>query len=334
MKAPASFGALTGGSGYPTDCGEGNYTGGSGGAACTSSDLAGQAEFDTELRTNPIDLTGYQTVTLAYEANYGNYGFRDFLNLDISSDGGSNWTNLISWNEDHHPNGLRTAPGESVVYDLSAYGGQSGLLLRWHYYDPLAGDWGWYAQVDDIALTCAASDAIWDGGGLTNDWSEAANWVGDVVPGSSRSVLFNTTSTKDALIDSSFGGTVANLTVDSGYTGTITMNRAFTVTTDFNLTDGRFIVADPGTAVLRVGNLLSHTAGTMQQTQGVSGTDVAFLQIEDGSSNVKYRGADIDASGTGADLGNVTLSIRAVDLGHSLLYGYRGGLARLCRPLF
>ncbi len=147
---------LTGSTGYPTDCGESNYTGGSGAAVCASSDQFGAAEFDTEVRSGPFDLTGFASAALTYEANYANYVGLDFLNLEISTNGGSNWTNLLSWNEDHHPNGLRVPPGESVNVDLSAYLGMSGLLLRWHYYDPNLGDWGWYAQFDDVALTCVS----------------------------------------------------------------------------------------------------------------------------------------------------------------------------------
>ena len=83
----------------------------------------------------------------------------DFLDLDISTDGGATWTNLLSWNEDHHPNGLRTAPGEAVNIDLSAYANMSGLILRWHYYDPTgpATSDDWYAQIDDVSLSCVSN---------------------------------------------------------------------------------------------------------------------------------------------------------------------------------
>ncbi len=143
----------SGPSGYPTDCGEDNYTGGAGGAACASSDAFGTTEYDTELRSPPIDLTGYITATLSYLANYQNFAQLDFLDLDISTDGGSGWTNLLSWNEDH--GAFRSTPGEAVSVDLSAYVGLSGLILRWRYYDPNAGDFDWYAEIDDISLACS-----------------------------------------------------------------------------------------------------------------------------------------------------------------------------------
>jgi hypothetical protein len=69
----------------------------------------------------------------------------------------------LSWNEDHPPGGLFAAPGEAVSIDLNAYLGASDVQVRWHYYDPNFGDWDWYAQVDNVALT---GDADCDGDGV------------------------------------------------------------------------------------------------------------------------------------------------------------------------
>ncbi|MCL4264016.1 MAG: hypothetical protein KJ069_12405 [Anaerolineae bacterium] len=155
--------------------------------------------------------------------------------------------------------------------------------------------------------------AVWDGGGITNDWSEAINWVGDVVPQATDTVLFDTTSTKDALLDVTFPGTVANIIINSGYTGTITMDRPFTVTGDYTQVDGVFVVSDPATAVMTVGGNMTHTGGILRQTQTVSGTAVPFLHIEDGATVIKYRGATLDATPYSSNLGAVTVNIRAVD---------------------
>jgi hypothetical protein len=141
----------------------GNWATGNGDAACASSDLqgGGAGMYNTELWSPPIDLTGVGQITLDYWANYANFAGVDFLNLDISTDGGTNWTTLLSWNEDHHPSGMRVAPGENVNLDLTAYAGNSNVLLRWHYFDPgtsTAQDW--YAQVDEIALSCTSGPSI------------------------------------------------------------------------------------------------------------------------------------------------------------------------------
>jgi hypothetical protein len=139
----------------------GNFTGGTGDAATASSDNAGAVQYDTEMRTTAIDLSSWlptDDLKLNYLANYQNFAFRDFLNLDISSDGGVTWTTLLSWNEDH--GSFRGTPGEEVSIDLSSYAGMSGLMLRWHYFDPTTSDNDWYAQIDDAGLECTPHPVI------------------------------------------------------------------------------------------------------------------------------------------------------------------------------
>lgn len=130
----------------------GNYTNGSGDAASVSSDAFGQADFDTWLVTPVFTLTDNISATLDYSANYQNFANEDFLDLDITTNGGVTWTTLLSWNEDHGT--FRGTPGEDVSIDLSAYLGMSGLQLRWRYHDPADDDFEWYAQVDDVSLSC------------------------------------------------------------------------------------------------------------------------------------------------------------------------------------
>src|SRR5438874_9577427 len=130
----------------------GNWTGGGGDAASVSSDSHFLTEFDTELHTPTFSLAGFSGATLTYLANYWNLANRDFLKLDISTNGGTQWNPVLSWNENH--GSFRAVPGELVSVDLSAYAGLSNLLLRWHYYDPNTNDWDWYAQIDNVALSC------------------------------------------------------------------------------------------------------------------------------------------------------------------------------------
>lgn len=81
---------------------------------------------------------------------------------------------------------------------------------------------------------------VWDGGGVDNNWSTGANWTGDTVPTAFDSVLFNATSTKNAIVDFAFAGTVNNLTVATGYTGSITQDDNLAVTGDYTQEDGTF----------------------------------------------------------------------------------------------
>ncbi len=131
----------------------GNQTPGSGEAACADSDETNVSgdPYDAQLWTNPFDLPADATVvTLDLAAAYNdiNTGLaEDFFEIDISMDAGSTWTNLLSWNEDHYN------PGEFVSLDLSAYAGMSGLIVRFHYFNT-DGGWDWWAQVDDVTLSC------------------------------------------------------------------------------------------------------------------------------------------------------------------------------------
>ena len=106
----------------------GNFTGGAGDAASVSSDLVGVAEFDTELRSPQFSLPAATPVGLHFLANYQNFNGFDFLDVEFSTDGGTVWNNLLSWNENHGT--FRDVPGECVNVDLSAHAGSPRLAAR------------------------------------------------------------------------------------------------------------------------------------------------------------------------------------------------------------
>ncbi len=94
-----------------------------------------------------------------------------------------------------------------------------------------------------------AATVTWDGGGTeagcgtgnANNWSCGANWWGDTAPGSSDIAQFTTTSAKDAILDAGFGGSVAGVTIASGYTGSISQQRSLTVgSSNFSIAGGTF----------------------------------------------------------------------------------------------
>ena len=135
-----------------TDYGDANYTGGDGTAADVNSDANSGTPYDTELITPVIDPTGAPNLVLSYLANYQDYvaGGGDTLALDISTDGGTTWTNILTWDEDHGT--LYDTPGELVVLDLTPYlpSPTTPFQLRWHYYTADTAPWDWYAQIDDV----------------------------------------------------------------------------------------------------------------------------------------------------------------------------------------
>jgi len=136
--------------GFAADIGYGNFCG-TGEAATVSSDAIGFAEFDTELITPFISTTGYKNIVVQYSANYQNFASLDFLDLDVQVAGSSEWTTVLSWNEDHGT--LFGTPGEFVSVALDEFlNGATSFRLRWHYYDPNTDDYDWYAQIDNVVV--------------------------------------------------------------------------------------------------------------------------------------------------------------------------------------
>jgi hypothetical protein len=126
---------------------------------------------------------------------------------------------------------------------------------------------------------------IWDGGGTTQNWSDAANWTSDILPNDSDSVRFDGTSTKQATIDAAFVHTLIDVTIASGYTGQITQNAALEVAGDWSHEDGSFVGGGSTldingafdlsggsftapTGLMSVGGGFHHTGGTFDPNGG------------------------------------------------------------------
>lgn len=87
---------------------------------------------------------------------------------------------------------------------------------------------------------------IWIGAGGDARWSNPANWEGGRVPTASDAVLISA-GTSETLVDPAFGGHVASLTLDEGYTGTLTLARALNVDGPLDVRGG--MVAGGGDAL-------------------------------------------------------------------------------------
>lgn len=140
--------------------------------------------------------------------------------------------------------------------------------------------------------TAQGVNRTWDGGGTDgtcgggagdgNKWSCAANWSGDVAPGASDIAVFDTTSTKDVTIASNIS--VAGISINAGYTGTITQTSTFTVTVgsshysqaDGTFTGGSGTIDINGTFTLSGGTFTS-TSGTLEVGRG-SSSETVFTQ--------------------------------------------------------
>ena len=134
--------------------GEDNHTGGTGNAADANSDYCGDA-MDTWMVTPALDLTGSTTAILSFASDFNDYSGLDDGYVDVSVDSGATWTNVF-----HYDSADFRGPRTETV-DLSAYAGQSAVLVRFHYTAP---DWDWFWQVDNVtvAVSGAAGDPISD----------------------------------------------------------------------------------------------------------------------------------------------------------------------------
>lgn len=128
-----------------------------------------------------------------------------------------------------------------------------------------------------------AASYTWDGGGATENWSDCDNWSTNVCPVAADSVTFNTTSTKNSIVDASWGGTVTNITIQTGYSGTITLQRSLTVSASLSHGAGTIVgtgqtlstssyTLDAGTltapSVFNVSSTFNIVSGTFNHNSG------------------------------------------------------------------
>lgn len=126
---------------------------------------------------------------------------------------------------------------------------------------------------------------------ISGNWDSPETWVGGVAPGSADDVYITA------------GDTVV-LTGD-------TTARRLLVTTGGSL--------DLGSYGLQVEDAFADE-GTLSQTLPVNNARVDFLSIpNDATHAAQYRGVTIDTAATGTNLGNVTVVVRARDVGYDCL---------------
>ena len=119
-----------------------NLTGGSGGFAIIDSDTAGKVDVDTELITPSMDLSGYTGARLSFKTDFYHFS-NEVADVDISTNGGSSWTNL--WRKTGNYRGPQT-----VTLDISSYVGNSNVMVRFHYYNA---NYEWWWEVDNVEIT-------------------------------------------------------------------------------------------------------------------------------------------------------------------------------------
>lgn len=127
----------------------GNLTGGSGLFAIADSDACGSTSvMNAQMWTPVLNLTNYTNPKVSYYTDYNDISTTsDVADLDFSTDGGTTWANLITWNEDHR--------GPLLVEQPFAADGQANTVVRWNYTNAT---WDWWWEVDSVTITACEPD--------------------------------------------------------------------------------------------------------------------------------------------------------------------------------
>ena len=146
-----------------------------------------------------------------------------------------------------------------------------------------------------------AANLTWDGGGATNNWSEAANWSTNTLPGGGDTAIFDGTSSKNVTIDTSIS--VGGIDIKAGYTGTITQAKGVNISFGFwgyTQAAGTFVGGDGNFSVVRntttTGSAFTLTGGTFTPPLGTFSFEADFT-ISGGTYNgdgktVTFNGLD------------------------------------------
>lgn len=111
----------------------GNLTGGEGGFASVDSDLHGpDGHQDTALVSPSFDLSGMSGPVLSF--NHFHQPLANRADVDVSDDGGTTWTTLVSY-------------GSAEGHEMIPLPTGTDVRVRFHYYDAF---WAWFWQVDDV----------------------------------------------------------------------------------------------------------------------------------------------------------------------------------------
>ncbi|MEP6847701.1 MAG: carboxypeptidase-like regulatory domain-containing protein, partial [Acidobacteriota bacterium] len=129
---------------------------------------------------------------------------------------------------------------------------------------------------------CPSGQRLWDGGGTTNNWSDAANWDCDLIPQNGNNIVFDSTSSKDTVIDIPIN--VNLFRINTGFTGVVTLASSAFSAADFSQADGTF---QGGSGQVTFNGPFSLTGGSFI----ASGNSTSF------ASNFKHSGGIFEPNG-------------------------------------
>jgi hypothetical protein len=207
--------------------------------------------------------------------------------------------------------GASDADGDSLTASMGTSPTHGYVMLMSDgsfYYTPNSGYTGsdsFTFTVSDGTLSSSAKTVsinvlhrtlVWDGGGAANLASDAMNWVGDIAPTAGDNIIFNSTSVKNATLDTLAPNTFGSVTIASGYSGEITFGQSITVTSSLGQDSGtvtlgynHLTIAGGATYTMSAGNLNGpgylEIAGTVTWTGGSWDPATANIQ-QSGDLNI------------------------------------------------
>ncbi len=103
---------------------------------------SGSSLLSTAEVTDPIDASQYQTVILEWDNDWNALNSSDFAYVDISTDGGTTWQNVVTFNADDVTNTHES-------YNISAIAALRTFELRFKSLQP---GWDWWWAVDNVKV--------------------------------------------------------------------------------------------------------------------------------------------------------------------------------------
>jgi hypothetical protein len=249
----------------------------------------GNGTFQTPIRYQPFDYPGWTAVgdfngdglpDLAISQVFDGHSVAVMLNSRTSKDlpptiatdaaanpnpvAGQSTTLHVLGADDGGESNLKytwattVTPPSAVAFSINGTNAAKNTTVSFtksgtYYFKVTATDSGGLSAIDmvpvTVTITSSPSTFIWTGAGTNSNWSNPANW--NVVPGAAATVIFNSTSSKNAIIDAAFAGTVGAVQISSGYAGTVSFGRNLSVTGSFvesggNFSAGVFTLFDAG----------------------------------------------------------------------------------------
>ncbi|RKR92051.1 subtilisin family serine protease [Micromonospora pisi] len=184
----------------------GNSTGGSGNFAMVDSIRQGlDARQDTDLISPTFDLTGIGAPYLRFNSDLYATATDDMGDVDVSTDGGTTWTNV--WHGDDY----RRGPVQELV-PLEPAAGQADVRVRFRY----SANFGWWWGVDNVELinrACTPTPAGLVAGFVTDKNTGAGlNGVTVASPDASAERAVTTATPQDPNISDGFYWFLSTLT--------------------------------------------------------------------------------------------------------------------------